>query len=439
MIRPIARPKNPRDGSEVSPKFPLPSVPRSPHSAPDMKRIWSLFLVLGVCLGLCLPAGALDSNKSKSGDSTTPPAPAQGSSKVLPGVEIAQTISQVTGIAISPLMGVGVVGAWKYFKTPEPQRAQLSWYAQPWFWVPAMLVVLMCFAKDAAGPAIPTALKKPFDIAEVFENKLSGLVATGAIVPMAFDIFKTFGVGNSADLAGAGFAAINLGPLYGALMVPIALMVYAVVFVVSHAINILILISPFATVDAALKTFRLFILSTVAGTSFFDEKAGAIWALLIILVCAFLAGWAFRLLIFGHVFAWDLLTLRRKRFTPWPGANWAFLARKVAGVPARTYGQLALNPAGKLVFSYRPWLVLPQRTVELPEGRYAIGRGFFHPELLVEEDGSWPDVINFPPRCQSHEEALASIYGLKEVQDVGFMAAWSWFKSLFGGAPAPAR
>jgi hypothetical protein len=65
-----------------------------------------------------------------------------------------------------------------------------------------------------------------------------------------------------------------------------------------------------------------------------------------------------------------------------------------------------------------------------------IGRGFFHPELLVEEAGSWPDIINFPPRCQGHEESLASIYGLKEVHDVGFMAAWSWFKSLFGAEPA---
>ena len=420
----------------INSHFPIPTP--APNLA-LMKRLRSFIWLVALCVGMALPASALTTDKAKPGE--TPGNSSQlgaptTSGKGLPGVEMAQTLSQVTGIAISPLMGVGVVGAWKYFKTPEPQRAQLSWYAQPWFWTPALLVVLMCFAKDAAGPAIPTALKKPFDIAEVFENKLSGLVATGAIVPMAWDIFKNFGGAETADLAGAGFAAINLGPLYGALMVPIALAAYAVVFVVSHAINILILISPFATVDAALKSFRLFILSTVAGTSFFSDKFGAIWAVLLILVCSFFAGWAFRLMIFGHVYAWDLITLRRKRFDPWPGANWAFLARKVGPAPARSYGQLSLNPAGKLVFSYRPWLFLPQRTVELPEGRYAVGRGFFHPELLVEQDGSWPDIINFPPRCKGHEEKLSSIYGLKEVQDVGLVAAWSWFKSLFGAAPA---
>jgi len=401
-----------------------------------MKRLRSLYVAVGLLLSVLLPVSALaavPSDKTRAAESSGPNATP---GKVLPGVEIAQTLSQVTGIAISPLMGVGVVGAWRYFKTPEDRRNTLSWYAQPWFWMPALLVVAMCFAKDAAGPAIPTALKKPFDVAEVFENKLSGLVATGAIVPMAWDVFKNFNPGNSADLAGAGFAAIDLSPLYGALMVPIALVAYAVVFVVSHAINILILISPFATVDAALKAFRLFMLSTVAGTSFASEQIGAVWALVIILVCAFFAGWAFRLMVFGQVFAWDLVTFRRKRFEPWPGANWAFLARKVAKVPARTYGQLALNPSGKLVFTFRPWLVLPARTVELPPGNYSIGRGFFHPELLVQDGDELPDIINFPPRCQGHEQKLASVYGLPAVQDVGLMAAWSWFKSLFGAGPA---
>jgi hypothetical protein len=47
-----------------------------------------------------------------------------------PGAEVAQTISLVTGVAISPLLGTGAVGAWKYFeaKTAE-ERANLPWFA----------------------------------------------------------------------------------------------------------------------------------------------------------------------------------------------------------------------------------------------------------------------------------------------------------------------
>ena len=51
----------------------------------------------------------------------------------------------------------------EYATTPEAERARLSWYAQPWFWGPALLVVGLCFLKDALGPAVPTALKKPVD------------------------------------------------------------------------------------------------------------------------------------------------------------------------------------------------------------------------------------------------------------------------------------
>ncbi len=108
----------------------------------------------------------------------------------LPGKEIAQHISLLTGVALSPLMGVSGVGAWQYWqaKTPE-QKMKLAWYANPLFFVPALLLVLLCFVKDTAGTVLPTAVKKPFDIAEAVEHKISGLVATGAFVPIAAAMF----------------------------------------------------------------------------------------------------------------------------------------------------------------------------------------------------------------------------------------------------------
>ena len=123
----------------------------------------------------------------------------------LPGKEIAQNISLLTGVALSPLMGVSGVGAWQYFnaKTPE-QKAKLAWYANPLFFIPALLLVLLCFVKDTAGTALPTAVKKPFDIAETVEHKISGLVATGAFVPVAAAIFhpKTNGGGGGETTQG---------------------------------------------------------------------------------------------------------------------------------------------------------------------------------------------------------------------------------------------
>jgi len=48
---------------------------------------------------------------------------------------------------------------------------------------PALLVLGIIAAKDILGAAAPTALKKPFDVAEAIENKLSGLVAAGLSFP----------------------------------------------------------------------------------------------------------------------------------------------------------------------------------------------------------------------------------------------------------------
>ena len=41
------------------------------------------------------------------------------------GVELAEAVSQSTGIAISPLLGVSSIGAWTWFRSSEAQRAGL--------------------------------------------------------------------------------------------------------------------------------------------------------------------------------------------------------------------------------------------------------------------------------------------------------------------------
>src|SRR5271165_4873672 len=100
----------------------------------------------------------------------TPAAPASPAATVppvapaTPGVQMAQAVSTITGVAISPLLGASAVGAWKYFETHgKAARDKLPWYAQPWFWAPAFLLVGICALKDTFGMAAPAPLKKPFD------------------------------------------------------------------------------------------------------------------------------------------------------------------------------------------------------------------------------------------------------------------------------------
>ena len=118
-----------------------------------MKKLVYLTAALALVAGLLSPCAARAEDKN-----TTPKTPTAG-------VQIAKTLSEVTGVAISPLLGVGVVGyiQWHKAKSPE-EKAKLPWFANPWFFVPALLIVGLCLVKDTAGTALPTALKKPLDV-----------------------------------------------------------------------------------------------------------------------------------------------------------------------------------------------------------------------------------------------------------------------------------
>lgn len=405
-----------------------------------MKRnVLLLWIAVGLC-GCVLIAQAAQSSKLVE----TPPVQPANNGKVAPGIEAAQTISMLTGVAISPMLGVSAVGAWKYFHAPREQRANLPWFAQPWFWMAGLALVGLVTAKDILGPAVPTILKKPFDVAEAVENKVSGLVATGAFVPAAATFFSVAREAASAAIGGPIIAGIDPANIGNALLVPFAMVAFAMVWVVGHAINMLILISPFATVDAGLKAFRAFILSTVCLTSFANPYFGAVWAGLIIITCYFLAGWAFRLTVYGTLFIGDYVTFKRKRFIPDDTVNGMFLAREIKDVPIRTYGKLRRTEAGDFEFEYKPWLILPPRTMALPKGEYAVGHSLLCPEIhRVDGEDSW-SVLLLLPRFITHEERLAKACGIPVI-DVGVLkgakSLWNFVKRLCGvkvPGPVPA-
>jgi hypothetical protein len=296
--------------------------------------------------------------------------------------------------------------------------------------------------KDAGGVAVPTALKKPLDVAEALENKVSGLVAAGAFVPIVASVFGSEAV-QQALAENTMFASLGISGVLNVLLMPFAIIAFAVVWLAAHAINMLILISPFATVDAALKGFRTFLLSTVTVGGFVNETVGVIWSLIIILFSYCVAGWAFRLTVCGTQFIWDYLTFGRTRCRPDAAGNGMFLARKLDKAPIRTYGRLARNAAGELVFTYRPWLVLAPRALTLPKGNYAVGKGIFHGEVVLLEGEEKTAMFTLPPRYNTHEDELARVYGWGTTEVgilAGFAAIGRFIRELcgFGGRPAAA-
>jgi hypothetical protein len=326
--------------------------------------------------------------------------------------------------------------------TPE-KKAALPWFAQISFWLPGLLLVSLCAFKDSIAAVAPPGLKKPLDIAETVENKISGLVAAGAVVPSLVAlgsklITQTAALEHAPVLTGGlavlPVATFDLSWVLTILMVPLSIAVFAVVWVVGHAINVLILLSPWGGLDTALKGIRTGVLSLVAATAYIDPVVGATLSAAIIILAYFMAGWAFRLMVFGTVFSWDFFTLRRARFQLLADGNKVFTARDLAGAPLRTYGRLHQDAEGKLHFKYRPWLVLPERTVEVPRDGLVVGKGVFFSEVLGFEKGADKNttLLLLPPRYVGHEELFARTYRISGTCDVGLRRAWSWLKEAFG-------
>ena len=117
--------------------------------------------------------------------------------------------TMITGVAISPLLGVGAYGAWTWFRTPSEQKDEAHWYARPAFWIPALLIVGIVFLKDVGGAAIPDALKQPLDVVEAVESKVSGLVAAGAFIPIAANFLPSLGGPEAQQLAAPDVAHLS--------------------------------------------------------------------------------------------------------------------------------------------------------------------------------------------------------------------------------------
>ncbi len=372
-----------------------------------------------------------------------------------PAAPYAQAVATITGVAISPLLGTGALGLYENLRAETPEeRAALPWYAHWEFILPALVLVAICAAKDSLGATLPPGFKKPLDVLEAVENQLSGLVAAGAVVPLTLAALSRAVVdaapavpatGPEAALLQVGTATVMLGAidatwLLNLLLVPAGVVVFAVVWMASNAINALILLSPWGAIDAVLKLARTALLGLLVVVTVIEPWAGAALSLVIILIAWLVAGWSFRLTVFATIFSWDFLTFGKSRHrVEEQGGNALFSSNALTrqGVPMRTWGRLKNEPEnGKLVFRYRPWLVLPEKTLDVKLEAAAVGKGLFISSI---QNGDTTAFV-LPPRYGGHEGEVVRVYGIEGgVKVAGLLKAWGALKELFGGGSARAQ
>jgi len=380
-----------------------------------------------------------------------PPVVKQETAKVIErSTQIASAVSTITSTAISPLLGVCVLGVYEYWKTPKEERHHLPAYMTPWFWIPVGCLLILILLKDTIGGAAPL-IKKPLDAIEVLMlNKASLIliafpvvlhevskimgIQTAQVVALLMQMVEpvVYAQDMTATAQQAGQATLAF------LLVVQGIVIAFIVWLVGHAFDVLVLLSPFPFLDLLLKGIRTAVFVVLATFTLLDPRIGAVLSAFVILICALLFGWASRLLVFGAKFSIDLLRTLLLNSHREPGVDeplLGFTALKMSGVPKRTFGRLQRAADGRIEFTYRPWLIGAPRSIEL-DGTvtYEIGRGLFYPTLIEtkERSNSHKTRIRLLPRYRKSEEKIAGILGLKGVKDVrlsrGLHSFWLWLK-----------
>ncbi len=360
---------------------------------------------------------------------------------MLPEVIAAAKISELTGIALNPLLVGGGMRAWDYWQAPEEIREQLHWSAQPWFWGTLLSVGFLFLANNTIGRIFPPTAKA-MDAVETLEGKVAPLYTAPLLIPVGIQVVQAL---ESANVLPVGQALASTTGLESALLNPfaadpltitlgsaLALFVMGVIWLSNQAIHALVLICPFGFVSMALRLAQFAVIALLLLATAIHPVLGAIIALFIIFICARIAGWSFRFMVFGTILAWDLCLLRRKQTIQ--NKVLAF-SGSALNIPIRTLGHVEMHNE-QLTLAYRPWLILPKRRINLSEQHRQLTHGIFMSQVhAVSSQGTSSQALcTLPPRYRGSENALMQFMGCEYERaskvKSGLNAAMEWLKSM---------
>jgi hypothetical protein len=384
-----------------------------------------------------------------------PSAAVQNSEPLERGQQIARAVATVTGTAISPLFGVSVLGAYTYLKTPPATRASLPFYCSPVFWIPLAVLVILVMLKDTVGSAAPV-LKKPLDAIEILVvNKAALLFAVLPIVwhqASAVSALHYPGGLLPSGILSTVYAAAPAAPAGSGSVIPMALAVITgtaiaiAVWLTGHALDVLALLSPIPLLDVLFKASRVAIFLTIGVLTALNLRAALLVSLLVIAVSFLCFWWAFRLAVFGAVFAWDIVRsslFGHRRDPSLDGEVLGFTAYAIGGFRKRSFGALRVAADGSLEFAHRPVGIGFRSAVRLRSSdEYEVGRGFFFPCVLApgKAGKNYRFQFRLLPRYEGFEEEIRDVLKLGGVRDLRvpseFRSAWNWLHGTVARAKA---
>ena len=353
---------------------------------------------------------------------------------------VAENISAATGLGISPFFVMGAMGAYKYSVTSETERPNLEWYCHPAVWGTIWILIILCALKVCISSVVPGATK-PLDAVERATKQVAGPIAglsvAGTSVLKSSALFTATTEHSASPVMCASLLPADALPGWLVLL-SFCFFGFGMVWLSFNAIDTLIFLCPFGAVEFVSKFLKIALLLVICGALWLSPLLALLICAILILIAAKLAGWAFRITVFGMVITADSIFPwigRKKADTSNPHA---FVACRPLRVPSRTYGRLNYVN-GKHIFTYRPFLILPKKRVALPGGNRYIVRGVLMPSASDAMTSKASARILFPPRYRGKEEFLARGLMINEIRDCAIIRGWKafkiWFSEAFGMKP----
>lgn len=365
---------------------------------------------------------------------------------------ISEELSEMTGKAVSPLLGMTVIGWFRNLCTEEQYKPLLPWYYQAKFLQFSLVSLLILTLKDTLfAPLGP--LKKPLDAVGEIVHGISGIVALPTTIIYFADSLSNPIAENLTSLTNwilpSAYAAEGSlsHPLSGSFLlfgqvfgVAVGLLLFSSIWMLGNIVEILIFLCPISFVDTILIGIRSTTISIILFLTYINPILGGILALVILVLSLGICGWSFRLFTYGLVYCGDIL---RRKWRTLKVDREGVLAFSGTGIPrlkSRFLGRIYVEEK-ELVFTYYPYLVLPKKRISIStqstdRSEINVVSGLLTPSLVQVDSlsGSRLRLFHLPPRYRRREHSVADYLNLTVNQDLRVQRErgwWGWLKTAF--------
>jgi len=350
---------------------------------------------------------------------------------------VANSMSQITGTAISPLIATACIGTYKYINTAKDMRGDLPWYYRPGFIVICIVLSVLVFLIELPS----TVGNLPPQVSEIIKrtNHILGLVLTTPLILSLISPAAALLADNAkaALVSNTGFVYASIIPLGWIATVPglilsivtsIALFfVYIATITLNTVFDVLIFLCPFGWIKTLFNTIRGGFLGILTILSAIYPPLSFIITIPVMIISVIVFAWSVRRVVMGFIYMKDFI-FKKKEMKMNEKGILAF-SEKGIKMPTKCMGRI-IDKDGNWIFTYRKFFIF-EKAITVEKNEPSLKKGFLYSQVFNKEI----TVCSLPPRYQKFTEYVQTELKIEKLEDgklkKGIKALFAWIKDFF--------